>query len=231
MAADTPSPTPGRVGASPAPLAAAAARRPQASDGLVRLRDSISTYLPLLLMVLLALVTWWLVRNTPQATPVPTTRAVTHDADYTMRQALLQRFDNQGRLRVQVQGDRLRHFPDTDTLEVDTVRIQSYAPDGSVTVATANKAVTNTEASQVQLLGGAQVQRQATVTQEAMTFVGEFLQVDVDARRVRSHLPVTFQMGRNTVQAASFDYDDETQVAHLKGAVRAVVAPPTAKVR
>ena len=33
----------------------------------VRLRDAISSYLPLLLMALLALFTWWLVKNTPRA--------------------------------------------------------------------------------------------------------------------------------------------------------------------
>ena len=197
----------------------------QRVHGLARLRDGLSTYLPLLLMVLLALATWWLVKNAPQASAPTTGRPVTHEADYTMQGALLQRFDRDGRLRVQVQGARLRHFPDTDKVEVEAVRIRSYGTDGSIMVATANKAVTNGDASEIELVGAAQVQREAGAAGQTLRFDSEFLRVFVDTKRVQSHLPVTFQLGDNSVRAGGFEYDDQTQIAQLKGPVKVIALP------
>ena len=72
-------------------------------------------------MALLALGTWWLVRNTPRARraarrPAPPR----HEPDYSMRGFTVQRFAPDGALRVQIEGDALRHYPDTDTLEIDS---------------------------------------------------------------------------------------------------------------
>ena len=78
-----------------------------------------------------------------------------------MHRFSLQRFAPDGTLRAQIEGDELRHYPDTDTLEIDAVRIRAIAPGRHVTVATARRALVNGDATEVQLLGGAQVVREA----------------------------------------------------------------------
>ena len=75
----------------------------------------VSAYLPLLLMALLALGTWWLVRNTPTAPQPKPALPPRHEADYTMRSFTVQRFAPEGPLRAQIDGDVLRHYGDTDT--------------------------------------------------------------------------------------------------------------------
>lgn len=209
-AASTPSPTPRRL------------RDPWG----VRMRDLLSTYLPILLMVLLALATWWLVRQAPTPAEAPPTRALTHDADYTMRGALLQSFDREGRLRVQIEGDLIQHFPDTDTLEIDAVRLRSHGEDGTIITAVARRARAKADGSEVRLLGGATVQREATARAEAMRIEGEYLLVDSQARRVRSHLPVTFHAGQSVVRAAGFEHDEASQTTQLFGPLRATVHLP-----
>jgi lipopolysaccharide export system protein LptC len=185
------------------------------------LREALASYLPIVMMVLLALATWWLVKNSPQPAAPAVERAVTHDPDYAMRGALLQRFDRDGVLRLQIEGDRMRHFPDTDAVEVDVVRIRAYAPDGSVTVATAKRAVAQSDGSDVQLMGGARVEREASGSAQALLFQSEFLHAFLDARLVKSHLPVTLRAGNSELRAAGFSYDDNTQVMQLQGPVRA----------
>jgi lipopolysaccharide export system protein LptC len=189
-------------------------------------RDALSAYLPLLLMALLAMATWWLVKNTPHPDDAPAEKAVRHEPDYTMQRFTLQRFGNDGRLLVQVEGEQLRHYPDTDTLEIDTVRIQSFSPDGAVTHATARRALTNGDASEVQLLGGAQVQRSGGKRAEKIEFEGEFLHAFLRTEQVRSHLPVLVRQGGSELRAGGMDYDNQTQVAQLKGPVRARFTPP-----
>jgi len=186
-----------------------------------RVGQLLSAYLPVLLMAALASGTWWLVRNTPRD-PVPRdTAAPRHEPDYTMQGFTLQRFGADGRLRVQVQGAQMRHYPDTDTLEIDGVTIRALSPDGSVTHASARRAVTNGDASEVQLLGGAQVVRENHRDGQKVEFAGEFLHAFLTTERVRSHLPVQLRQGTSELRVGSIDYDHLTQFARLGPPVRA----------
>jgi lipopolysaccharide export system protein LptC len=188
---------------------------------LWRLGQWVSAYLPLLLMALLALGTWWLVRNTPRPDVPREAAAPRHVPDYTMQGFTLQRFGADGRLRVQLQGTQMRHYPDTDTLEIDGVTIRALSPDGSVTRATARRALSNGDASEVQLLGGAQVVREAVGDLEQIEFEGEFLHAYLNTERVRSHLPVHLRHGTSDLRVGGIDYDNLTRTAKLNAPVRA----------
>jgi lipopolysaccharide export system protein LptC len=186
----------------------------------------VSAYLPLILMILLALATWWLVRNTPRPEAPRAERAVRHAPDYVMSDFTLQRFAADGALRVQVRGTQMRHYPDTDTIEIDAPQIRATAEDGGVTVASARRAVTNGDATEVQLLGGARVVREATDKAAAIEFDSEFLHAFLDTERVKSHLPVRLRQGTSELRVASLEYDHLARTAKLGGPMRAQFDPP-----
>lgn len=190
-----------------------------------RLLDTVSTYLPLLLMTLLALGTWWLASRTPGAYDSPTARAPRHEPDYTMNRFTVQRFTAKGPMRDQMEGDTLRHYPDTDTIEIDKVRIHSISDDGHITNATANRALSNGDGSEIQLFGGAKVIREPLPGEESIEFEGEFLHAFLNTERVRSHLPVIVRQGRTEIHADSMEYDNLARVADFRGHVRATFPP------
>jgi lipopolysaccharide export system protein LptC len=198
--------------------------RPQRTPWHLRLREVTSAYLPLLLMLLLALATWWLVRQTPlPGSPAPP-RAERSEPDYTMREFALERFDASGRLVLRIEGDWLRHFPDTDRVEIEGARIRAVAADGRVTLASARRALGNGDGSEVQLLGGAEV----TSTDRSgapLTMKSEFLHAFLITERVRTHVPVTLRAGRSEIRAAGLEYDHAAQRLDLKGPMTAVLAP------
>jgi lipopolysaccharide export system protein LptC len=188
----------------------------------LRLVEQASAYLPLLLMALLALGTWWLVKNTPLPDGERVAAPLRHEPDYTMTQFMVQRFGADGTMRAQIEGDMMRHYPDTDTLEVDNARIRHIALDGHVTVATARRALANGDASEVQLQGGAHVVREALgADEETIDFRGEFLHAFLATERVRSHLPVTVTRGATEIHADAMEYDNLERVVQLKGRVQA----------
>jgi lipopolysaccharide export system protein LptC len=192
----------------------------------LRLLEALTAYLPVLLMTLLALGTWWLVKNTPLPEPERPLVPPRHEPDYTMRDFMAQRFAPDGAMRVQIEGALMRHYPDTDTLEIDNPRIRAIGPDGRITIASARRALSNGDGSEVQLLGAAQVVREAQGRQEAIEFRGEFLHAFLNTERVRSHLPVVVKRGATEVRADGMDYDNLARVVDLKGRMRAVFAPP-----
>ncbi len=181
----------------------------------------VSAYLPLILMGVLALATWWLVSNTPRPIAPREAAPPRHEPDYTMQGFTLQRFGADGALRVQVQGARLRHYPDTDTMEIDQPTIRATALDGTVTVASARLAVSNGDATQVQLQGTARVLRHATATAAAIEFESEFLHAFLDTERVTSHLPVRLRQGTSELRVAWLEYDNLSRSAKLGGPLRA----------
>ncbi len=194
-----------------------------------RLLDTLSSYLPLLLMGLMALGSWWLVKNTPLPESPRPAAAPRHEADYTMRQFSVQRFTPEGPLRARIEGEVLRHYPDTDTIEIEHPSVTAFALDGGVTVASALRALSNGDASEVQLLGDAKVTRGTTATDEGLTFRGEFLHAFLKTEQVRSHLPATVTRGDTVIRASAFSYDHLQRTVTMTGGVKATFAAPGAK--
>lgn len=195
-----------------------------------RVLDTVSTYLPVLLMGFLAMGTWWLVKNTPMLNPQRAEAPLRHEPDYTMTRFVVQRFAPDGAMRVQIEGNVLRHYPDTDTLEIDSPRIRAIASDGRVTVATASMARSNAQASEVELSGGARLTRQSTDKDQAIEFHGEILQYFRTTERVQSHLPVVVVQGDTEIRADAMLYDNLTRTIDFKGKVRATLARPSPKI-
>ncbi len=195
--------------------------------------ERLSVYLPVILMGLMALGTYWLARNTPVIGPTPTQLPATHEPDFYMRRFSVKTFDNAGRLKSEVFGSEARHYPDTDTLEIDAPRIRFFNPRGELTVATARLALSNADGSQVQLIGDAVVTREASlsrpgVARQRLEFRGEFLHAFMDTERLKSHKPVQLTRGGNRFTADSLDFDNLEQTMELRGRVRGTLVPGSA---
>ena len=201
-----------------------------ALDRLSRVWERTAIYIPVLLMGLLALGTYWLVRNTPESLPPEGRKAVSSEPDYYMRNFGIKTFDEAGQLKSDVSGIEVRHYPDTDTLEIDKALIRSYSIKGRLTTSTGDRALTNGDGSEVQLIGNARVVREAGVDPDGrevprLEFQGEFLHVFVNDERVKSHLPVVITRGADQFAGDTFAYDHLDRVADLKGRVKGLLVP------
>ena len=190
--------------------------------------DRFAIYLPVILMGVLALGTYWLARNTPAILGGPQAQQpLTHDPDYFMRGFSVKTFDPNGRLKSEVFGAEARHYPDTDTLEIDQPRIRAFSPQGDLTVATAKRAISNGAGTEVQLMGDAVVTRvpPAGTPAPRMEFRGEFLHAFLETERLKSHKPVTLRRGTHEFTAENLDYDNLDRVMELRGRVRGTLMP------
>lgn len=202
-----------------------------APETLLRTWDRLSIYLPVILMGIMALATYWLARNTPAFNLPGTQRVLTHEPDYFMRRFSVRSFEPSGRMKTEVYGTEARHFPDTDTFEIDLPRMRAVNPEGAVTVATARMAISNADTSELQLVGNAVVTREpppGDAKGERIEVRGEFLHIFVQTERVRSHKPVVLRRGDNEFTADSMDYDNLERVIEMQGRVRGIIAPRNA---
>ena len=198
--------------------------------GMLRQWDRLAIYMPLLTMGVLALGTYWLVRNTPTFTLQQPAAEFGHEVDYFMHNFTVKSFDERGKLKSEIQGTEARHFQDTDILEIDQARIRSINPDGQLTTATAIRAYSNGDGSEVQLAGNARVIREATKDASGkenprLEFQGEFLHAFLNEERVTSHKPVLLIRGNDQFTGDNFSYNNLDQVALLTGRVKGVLMP------
>lgn len=195
--------------------------------------DRLSIYLPIVLMGLFALATFWLIRSAPTAIETAPGKPVRHEADYFLRNFSIKAFDIHGKLKNEVFGAEARHYPDTDTLEIDTVRMRAIGENGLPTVATARRAVSDATGDDVQLFGDVQVRRQQAPAKSGTArgpaeYRSEYLHVQSDLGKATTHLPVVISQGQDRFSGDAMAYDDNTSVIELTGRVRGVLSPQKA---
>ncbi len=201
---------------------------------LAALWERFLLFLPMALMLALALGSYWLVRTTPP--PAQETPAVTagHTPDYFMENFSMKNFDAQGRLHAEVRGAAARHFADTRWIEVDAISLRSVDDKGRLHQASAKQGRTNEEASEVQLIGQARILREAQgavgqTKNPELEFRGEFLDFFIKDETVKSHKPVVLRHGTQQFSADALHYDNVAQVLTLTGRVHATFIPKAQK--
>ncbi len=191
-----------------------------------RVREALSAYLPLLLMALLAVGTAWLVKHTPGAPVAASDASARSEPDYTMEDFAIVRFAPDGHASMRIEGQRLRHYPDTDRIEIEGVRIHAVGDDGRITDALAKRALANGDASELQLIGGAQVRsRPGQGSTDVLEIDSEFLHAFLRFETLRSHLPVRVLHGASQVRANGIELDNLHQQMQLAGPVQLRLTP------
>lgn len=197
--------------------------------------DRLAVYLPVLLLGLLALATYWLARNMPVAPASPTALPVRHEPDYVMRGAVVRSFDGgTGALRTELRGTEMRHFPDSDTLEIDSLTGFFDDGQGRMTTLAAQRGWTNADRSEVRLSGQVVLVRQVEADRGRATVLpvrveAQALQLRVNDSLIVSEEPVAIVRGADRFMADRMRIHQRNGTVELNGNVRAVLSPQTAR--
>jgi lipopolysaccharide export system protein LptC len=198
------------------------------------LRDQASSqvgiYLPVLVMALIALGSWWLLRNAPSHEGPATAKPVRHEPDYFMRDFSVQEYSAAGELRNELQGREMLHYPDTDSFKIDTPTFVAFDEQGRRMDASAKRGTSNQDGSLIELFDNAQVRRVSPGNSEPpLHFSGDHLRVFADDKRVESDRPVVLHRGASTFKGNSLRYDHKTGQARLGPSATAMLPPAGTK--
>lgn len=189
--------------------------------------DRLAVYFPIFLMAVMALTSYWLVRNTPTWSGSDLEPAPRHVPDYFMKDFSVRVYAADGRLKSELFGLEGRHFPDTDTVEVTQPRVRSYGVDGRVTTARAETGLVNADGSEIQLFKKAVVVREALGAQSpSQELQSEFLHLFANTETIRTHLPIVMLRGDgDRFTADRMEYDNLDRLVQLHGRVHGVLQP------
>lgn len=204
--------------------------------------DRLSLYLPVLLMGLLAMGSWWLASTTIQ--PQTTTRleASPHMPDYQLRGFRTQAFDSQsGTWRNTLSGASAMHYPQNDRIDLTQVQGRGINHQGQITTFSATRGRSQNGASEIELWGQAQIQRYSAdaVKQDnsestpQLRLESEYLHLLPNQERIQTHLPAVVTQWQkdkknksikiNKLSGNSLTYDHTVQVLEIHGSTRALL--------
>lgn len=195
---------------------------------LTRLRrtlDRLTIYLPLFLFALLALGSWWLVRSMPDLVAPGIDPQLRQDPDFRLDQFTVKSFDASGRLTREISGQSATHFPATQSLHIEGVRILSENKAGTRLTAQAQQGISREAEQQVTLTGDALAVRQADAQSPRVELRGETLTAWLEEERLVSDQPVRITRGADVFSAQSMNFDLRSGQYELQGRVRAVLPP------
>jgi LPS export ABC transporter protein LptC len=118
-----------------------------------RTLDQLTIYLPLILFALLALGSWWLVRSMPELLPPGSDKQLRKDPDYQLEKFTVKSFDNTGRMTREIAGQSATHFPASQELHIQGIRIFAENEVGTRVQAQARQGVSQEAVQQVTLSG------------------------------------------------------------------------------
>ena len=188
-----------------------------------RTLDRLTIYLPLFLFAILALGSWWLVRSVPELMPPGLDPQLRQDPDFRLGQFTVKSFDASGRLTREISGQSATHFPATQSLHIEGVRILVENELGTRMTAQAKKGISREPEQQVTLSGDVMAVRQADQQSPRVEMRGEALTAWLEEERLVSDQPVRITRGTDVFSAQTMNFDTRSGQYELQGRVRAVL--------
>jgi lipopolysaccharide export system protein LptC len=196
----------------------------------VRLWESISAYLPVLLMLIFAMFTYWLLQITPKSVKKEQASAKLHVEDYFMKDFKVTTYKVNGEVKTQLVGQFARHFEDTDTFEIDQPRLysQTIEPSGrkQKSEGVAKLAIGNSDASIIELKGDVIFNKEEFSSSKGeviqTSLKSEYLKINSDLEEMNSNLPVQIERGHQKITGDSMSYNNLERHLIMSGHVKAI---------
>lgn len=177
-------------------------------------------FFPVLLLALLAALTYWLDKVVQGPAEVGK-KALTHSPDFTVDKLLATRMDVNGRIRDSLQAAKMLHFPDDDSSEFEQPRFVSFSRGVPLSI-TSQRALVSSNGADVYFRDNVRATRAAQAGKGALVVATEYLHVVPDDNIAKTDRPVTISDNSMTIQAVGMELNSETRILTLHARVKGV---------
>ncbi len=172
------------------------------------MRLSASGLFPLLLMIALALLSFWLARAVrEQAVPAVPVR---HDPDYVVDDFTVQKFDAKGLAESTLSAAKMIHFPDDDSTELLAPHVVQSKPQEPRMSVTADRGSLSQDGSDVFLYGNVVLVRDATPRRPEARMLTSFLHIARGGSLVLTDREVAITEDDRSLTGRGMEYDNRT---------------------
>ena len=184
----------------------------------------LTTTAPLILVAMLAALTFWLERIAhPPA--VGTGTSSRHDPDYIVNDLSAVSMNQSGAASYTLSAVKMVHYPDDDTTIMTTPKFVSYGSAKSPVTITATEAVVSANGQHVYFQDNVLVTRAAHDNYSELEVRTDFLHVIPDENIARTDRLVTITDASTKVTAVGLEINNDTRVIKLHSRVQGTYDP------
>lgn len=179
------------------------------------------SWTPLLVVALLAAMTFWLDRVV-QVVQWVDSRGFAHDPDYIIENFQATAFDLNGQPRHKLEANRLIHYMDDDTTHLDSpfyTRLVTGRPPVSIR---SKRALLTPNGEDIYFLDDVHMERAAASERGPMVLTTQMLQVTPDANRMQTDRAVMVQQAGSNIQAGGMVAEGEDPIIQFRQKVKSV---------
>lgn len=170
---------------------------------------------PLILLVMLALLTFW-INTVVQPVAPKLDGSGRHDPDYIMSNFVTTQTDINGALRYKLAATEMKHFPDDDSTDLLRPRYTQFTADKPYTQVEGLHGHMSSNGKKIELTDQVKITRQAFADKGEMTVETDFLTILPDDEIVSTDRPVLIRQAPNTViHATGMLYEKKNNMVTL----------------
>lgn len=190
------------------------------------MNDRFTTWLPLVLLVVLAGLTVWLNHSVqlPEPGIAPNQR---HDPDYFVEDFNAVRIGDTGKPSYTLHSKRMVHYPDDDSTDLEAPEFVDFSKviPAPVTI-TARRGSVSSKGNNVYFRDNVVVTRAPYDDRSALVMKTEFLHIIPDDQYAETKLPVTIYDADTIVHAIGLKFSNKTHILHLLSQVHGTYEQP-----
>ena len=163
--------------------------------------------MPLILMGSLTLVTFWLVKKSSPTENSVVERVRLHEPNYTITDGALSALNETGSTKYRVLGNKLIHYDDDSSMDIETPRMRLFQPDKAPVTVKADKGYVDGDISIMDLIDNAEIYRPpqaATATEPAKPYMlarSTFFKVLINDDVIKTNTPITLEQGMSVIRS------------------------------
>ncbi|MGH8708128.1 MAG: LPS export ABC transporter periplasmic protein LptC [Burkholderiales bacterium] len=182
------------------------------------MRLSATRLFPLVLMLALALLSFWLERAARRE-PAPAAPE-RHDPDYSVEQFTITDFSRTGAPESTLSAAKMVHYPDDDTTALVAPRLVQFRPEQPRLLLSADRGMLSRDAAEVFLHDNVVLLREAFAEAGESRMQSSFLHVMRARSLVRTDREVRISARGRTLLGLGMEYDNESRQLSLHAQVR-----------
>ncbi len=180
-----------------------------------------TSWWPLAVAGVLAAVTYWLGHVASMPLPVDTS-SFRHDPDYIVENFIASSYDTEGRLRYRLSADKMVHYMDDDSTELDGPKLTHHSQEAPPMHVVADRGLISSDGDNVYFLGGVRMAREPQLDKPGLEVRTEYVRFIPKSDIMRTDRPVTLSQGKSQIEASGLFADAERRYLELPGRVKAI---------
>jgi len=175
------------------------------------MKEKFSIFFTFAILIILVMGTWWAAEYAERAVEIDPPSKNTHEMDNWAVNPVILRTNMLGQVITRLEGDRMEHFPDDDSYDVDAPRAFSLRPENPLTVGTAKAATIYDEGDRIIMKGDAVLLRLGDANHQPLNFRSDIITILVKEDISYTDLPGIAINGRSRLNGIGMLYNNATR--------------------